>query len=65
MSLDWTLDSDELRFSMPIGMEMVNDVIMKPYPIKSEADQNMLARSKNEAYVMLMDRDGEWRVSTF
>ncbi|MGP4074012.1 adenine deaminase C-terminal domain-containing protein [Piscibacillus sp. B03] len=65
MKLDWDLDPDELRFSMPIGMEMINDVIMKPYPIKSEADQNMLARSKNEAYVMLMDRDGEWRVSTF
>ncbi|SEQ45545.1 adenine deaminase C-terminal domain-containing protein [Piscibacillus halophilus] len=65
MTLDWELESDELRFSMPIGMEMVNDVIMKPYPIKSEADTNMLARSQNEAYVMLIDRDGEWRVSTF
>ncbi|TFB14276.1 adenine deaminase [Filobacillus milosensis] len=65
MKLDWTLDPDELRFSMPIGMEMVNDVIMKPYPIKSEADKNMLARSQDEAYVMLIDREGEWRVSTF
>lgn len=65
MKLDWDLDPDELIFSMPIGMEMVNDVIMKPYPIKSEADKNMLARSEDEAYVMLMDRDGKWRVSTF
>ncbi|RPF50686.1 adenine deaminase C-terminal domain-containing protein [Aquisalibacillus elongatus] len=65
MKLKWTLDQDELRFSMPIGMKMVNDVIMKPYPIKSESDKNMLSRSEDEAYVMLIDRDGEWRVTSF
>ncbi|GEL76685.1 adenine deaminase C-terminal domain-containing protein [Tenuibacillus multivorans] len=65
MEIDWELDPDELRFSMPVGMEMVNDVIMKPYPIRSEADKNVLARSEDEAYVMLIDRDGEWRVSTY
>ncbi|MGM8216017.1 adenine deaminase C-terminal domain-containing protein [Bacillaceae bacterium W0354] len=65
MKMNWKADYDDLVFSMPIGMEMVNDVIMRPYPVKSESDMNMLARSKNEAYCMLMDREGDWSVSTF
>lgn len=65
MNMNWKVDDDDLMFSMPIGMEMVNDVILKPYPVKSESDLNVLSRSKNEAYCMLMDRKGKWSVSTF
>ena len=65
MELNWKVDEDDLIFSMPIGMEMVNDVILKPYPVTSESDFNMLSRSANEAYCMLMDRKGKWSVSTF
>src|SRR5690606_27067996 len=44
MNMKWKVDDDDLMFSMPIGMEMVNDVILKPYPVKSESDLNVLSR---------------------
>ncbi|PKR76683.1 adenosine deaminase [Halalkalibacillus sediminis] len=65
LKIDWNITADDLRFSMPFGMEMINDVIMKPYPVKSESQSTVLNRLEDEAYVMLMDRQGEWRTSTF
>ncbi|SIS65629.1 adenine deaminase C-terminal domain-containing protein [Salimicrobium flavidum] len=64
LSLDWTLEMEELQFSMPVGMDMVNDVIMKPYAIESNASVPQLPEDTNEAFLMLLDREGTWKVNT-
>ncbi|MGI8314610.1 adenine deaminase C-terminal domain-containing protein [Halobacillus mangrovi] len=64
LSLDWEVAKGDMQFSMPIGMEMINDVIMKPYAIDIDASAERLSHETNEAFLMFMDRDGEWTVNT-
>ncbi|QDP39243.1 adenine deaminase C-terminal domain-containing protein [Radiobacillus deserti] len=64
LQLDWDLDDDDMQFSLPIGMKMVNDVIMKPYPINVDATVERIPNTFDEAFLMLLDRQGRWRVNT-
>lgn len=64
LDLDWQLTERDLQFSMPVGVKMENNVVMKPYPIAIDANTEMIEDSNDEAFLMLVDRDGEWRVNT-
>ncbi|UOQ44085.1 amidohydrolase family protein [Halobacillus salinarum] len=64
LKLDWEMTDEDLQFSMPIGMEMFNDVIMKPYAIDIDASVEKIPDHLDEAFLTLMDRDGEWKVNT-
>ncbi|MBM7553412.1 adenine deaminase C-terminal domain-containing protein [Thalassobacillus pellis] len=64
LHLKWELHDDDLEFSMPLGMEMVNDVIMKPYAVKLDASTDVLPDNQKESFLLLIDREGEWRVNT-
>ncbi len=64
LELDWELTDDDLQFSMPIGMEMVNEVIMKPYAIDSDVSVDRLPAESKEAFLTLLDREGKWHVNT-
>jgi adenine deaminase len=64
LSLNWDVDMEDLQFSMPFGIEMVNDVITKPYSINIDASVNELSYDHDQSFLMLMDRNGEWRIST-
>lgn len=64
MQLDFELTDDDFQFSMPIGIEMVNDVITKPYSVTVHAHQGELSTQHDESYLMLIDRGGKWRINT-
>ncbi|WP_394219504.1 adenine deaminase C-terminal domain-containing protein [Halobacillus trueperi] len=64
LDLDWEVTDADMQFSMPIGLEMVNDVIMKPYAMDTDASTDRLGEDNKESYLMLMDREGEWMVNT-
>lgn len=64
MELDWELSDADLHFSMPLGMEMVNSVIMKPYSVTLDASVDELPEDADESFLMLIDRNGQWRVNT-
>ncbi|MYL71342.1 amidohydrolase family protein [Halobacillus litoralis] len=64
LDLDWEVTDADMQFSMPIGLEMVNDVIMKPYAIDTDVYTDRLSEDNKESYLMLMDREGEWMVNT-
>lgn len=64
MQLDFELTEDDFQFSMPIGIAMVNDVITKPYSVTVHAHQGELATTHDESYLMLVDRNGKWRINT-
>lgn len=63
LKLDWQLTEADLQFSIPVGLRLDNDVIMKPYPIKIDPTSDKII-SKDEAFLMLVDREGEWRINT-
>ncbi|MBO8157229.1 MAG: adenine deaminase [Bacillaceae bacterium] len=64
LEIDWDLTEDDLQFSLPVGLNMMNDVIMKPFTVKMELAAEELSEDNDEAFVMLMDRKGEWRIAT-
>ncbi|WP_064094419.1 adenine deaminase C-terminal domain-containing protein [Rossellomorea aquimaris] len=64
LDLDWEVSYDDLQFSMPFGLEMINDVITKPYSIGINPSTDELPMEHDESFLMLLDRKGEWRIST-
>ncbi|WP_096438901.1 adenine deaminase C-terminal domain-containing protein [Alteribacter populi] len=64
LNLDWQLSSDDLHFSMPLGIEMVNDVIMKPYHPELDLTANVIEADRDECFFVLIDRYGEWKINT-
>lgn len=64
MAINVNLTEDDFQFSMPFGIEMVNDVITKPYSTNLHTSDGDLAEDHDECYLMLVDREGKWRVNT-
>jgi adenine deaminase len=64
MSLDWDIDSSDLEFSMPFGIEMVNEVITKPYSITTDVSYDEISFNNDECFFTLIDSEGKWRINT-
>ncbi len=62
--VDWTLTEEDLTFSMPMGLELVNSVILKPYQVTVDATQDVLSSDHDESYFIMIDRHGKWRINT-
>ncbi|MEH7122523.1 adenine deaminase C-terminal domain-containing protein [Bacillus sp. JJ1773] len=64
LQIDWNLESDDLQYSMPFGINMVNTVIMKPYSISINVSADQLSADHDECFFMLVDKHGKWRINT-
>lgn len=64
MQFDWELDYDDLQFSMPFGIEMINDVITKPYSVTFDIATDELTTDHDESFLILIGQDGSWRINT-
>lgn len=64
LELDFELNEDDFQFSMPFGIEMVNDVITKPYSVSVDTHDGTLSKEHDESFLMLIDKHGKWRVNT-
>ncbi|MFS0645749.1 adenine deaminase C-terminal domain-containing protein [Siminovitchia sp. 179-K 8D1 HS] len=63
-SFDWELTKEDLQCSMPFGIQMVNNVITKPYSIARDVSADELPADSDECFFMLLDRQGKWRINT-
>ncbi|HLR70781.1 MAG TPA: adenine deaminase C-terminal domain-containing protein [Pseudogracilibacillus sp.] len=64
VTLDWELNKEDLQFSIPIGLKMENDVIMKPYAVDIDITTDYLPTGNDDAFLLLIDRQGKWRVNS-
>ncbi|MBS4179468.1 adenine deaminase C-terminal domain-containing protein [Lederbergia citrea] len=64
LKLEWDLNKSDLQFSMPFGIEMVNDVITKPYSVSIDLATDELPQNHDECFFMVLDRHGKWRINT-
>ncbi|WP_174615851.1 adenine deaminase C-terminal domain-containing protein [Virgibacillus ihumii] len=64
LEVDWELSMSDLQFSVPIGLEMMNNVIIKPYPIETDVTLDVIPNTNNDAFLLLIDRNGKWRINT-
>ena len=63
-TLDWDLSRRDFHFSMPVGVQMMNEVIMKPYRIGFNLTFEELPADCDECFMIFADRKGTWIVST-
>ncbi|HLR02271.1 MAG TPA: adenine deaminase C-terminal domain-containing protein [Virgibacillus sp.] len=64
LHLDWELDEGDMQFSIPVGLDMINNVIIKPYAVEADVTMEALPTTTSDAFLLMLDRDGEWRVNT-
>lgn len=64
LELDWSIEPNDLEFSMPFGIEMVNDVITKPYSVSTDVSYEELSFDHDECFFMMIDQHGKWRINT-
>lgn len=62
--LDWDLKESDFHFSMPLGLKMENEVIMKPYQIERDLLHEELPAGSDECFMVLLDKQGKWNVAT-
>ncbi|GGJ93816.1 putative adenine deaminase [Lentibacillus kapialis] len=64
IAFEWDLTLEDMQFSVPIGLNMMNDVLIQPYAIKTDVTLDVIPSSTDDAFLMLIDRKGSWRVNT-
>lgn len=64
LSLDYDLHIEDLEYKDSIGIELINDVITKPYTSTVDLNSEVLSNSHDESFFSLLARDGSWRVNT-
>jgi adenine deaminase len=64
LTFDWDMQISDLQFSIPIGLDMINDVIIKPYAIQADVTVEKLPDNRDDAFLLLLDKNGKWRVNT-
>ncbi|WP_399630670.1 adenine deaminase C-terminal domain-containing protein [Sporosarcina sp. SG10008] len=61
---NFELDESDFIFDNLVGIEMLNDVITKPYNVTIDTKVDKLADDHDESFLMLLDRNGKWHVNT-
>lgn len=64
LQLNWDITDDDFQFSMPFGLSMENSVIIKPYSVGIDISSESLSTDHDENFLMLLDRNGKWRINT-
>ncbi|REB11130.1 adenine deaminase [Sporosarcina sp. BI001-red] len=61
---NFDLTLEDVTATEPIGIEMLNDVITKPYETTVDLTAERLEGDHDESFLALIDREGKWRVTT-
>ncbi|GAE27555.1 adenine deaminase [Halalkalibacter wakoensis JCM 9140] len=62
--IDWDITEEDLSFSMAMGIEMMNSVILKPYQIPIESTNKVLSTNHDESFFVMIDKSGKWHIAT-
>ena len=58
------MKEEDFQFSSRIGIELVNDVITKPYSTTANRDAKTLPFGSDESFLLMIDRHGKWHINT-
>lgn len=62
--LDWSIEKEDMIFSHKMGIHLLNNVITKPYTSEIDLNCDELSLDHDECFLMMIARDGTWRVNT-
>ncbi|MED3662477.1 adenine deaminase C-terminal domain-containing protein [Ureibacillus sp. FSL K6-8385] len=63
LELSFDLKDEDFQLSTPIGIELINDVITKPYSSSSQVFKTELPPGSDESFLILIDKNGKWRIN--
>mgnify|MGYP005606080609 FL=1 len=64
LDIQFDLTDNDFQFSSRIGIEMINDVITKPYSITANREEKTLSMGTDESFLVMIDRKGKWLINT-
>ncbi|MED3660948.1 adenine deaminase C-terminal domain-containing protein [Ureibacillus terrenus] len=64
LSLKWSLTGEDFHFANPLGIHLINNVITKPYETDLDLDCDGLPPDHDECFLMMVAKDGSWRINT-
>ncbi|WP_454016047.1 adenine deaminase C-terminal domain-containing protein [Bacillus sp. Marseille-Q7846] len=64
LTLDWSIEKEDMIFSNNTGIHLLNNVITKPYVSEIDLDCDELSINHDECFLMMIARDGSWRLNT-
>ena len=64
LKLKWTLHAGDLNFTNSIGLNLLNNVIAKPYESLIDLNSDIISPEHDECFLMMIARDGSWRINT-
>jgi len=64
LDIQFDLTDNDFQFSSRIGIEMINDVITKPYSITANREEKTLSMGTDESFLVMIDRNGKWLINT-
>ncbi|KAB2460092.1 adenine deaminase [Bacillus sp. CH126_4D] len=62
--LDWSIEKEDMIFTNKMGIQLLNNVITKPYTTDIDLNSDELSLDHDECFLMMIARDGTWRVNT-
>ncbi|PHA01027.1 adenosine deaminase [Bacillus wiedmannii] len=62
--LNWSIEKEDMIFSQKVGIQLLNNVITKPYTTEIDLNRDELSLDHDECFLMMIARDGTWRVNT-
>lgn len=62
--LDCSIEKEDMIFSHKMGIQLLNNVITKPYTTEIDLNRVELSQNHDECFLMMIARDGTWRVNT-
>ncbi|WP_338472669.1 adenine deaminase C-terminal domain-containing protein [Niallia sp. XMNu-256] len=64
LDLKWTLQEEDMTFTTTTGIRLRNNVITIPYESNIDINSDKLSFDHDECFLMMVGRDGTWRVNT-
>lgn len=64
LKLGWSLMESDLNFSSSVGIHLLNNVITKPYESSVDLSAAEIPLESDECFLMMVARDGTWRINT-
>ncbi|MGM0806701.1 MAG: adenine deaminase C-terminal domain-containing protein [Bacillota bacterium] len=62
--ISWDLQDEDFQFSGLVGIEMYNSVITRPYNVSINPFSEEINGESDECFLMLIDKEGKWRINT-
>lgn len=62
--IDWSIEKEDMIFSHKMGIQLLNNVITKPYTTEIDLNRDELSLNHDECFLMMIARNGTWRVNT-